>query len=275
MAPVLFHIGQVPVYGYGLMLLAAFVVGAALLTYELRQRSLDARVARDITALAILFGVAGSKALSLVDEGRAWSLLAWAGAWRDTMTWYGGLLAAMAAIFLYLRLRGLPVARIADAGAPALVLAYGIGRLGCHLAGDGDYGRPTDLPWGTRYDGGLVPPSRAFAGLPELVASFPNGVVPDDTPCHPTPVYEFLLAGLICAALLLWARRSHPEGSVFCLYLVLSSAARFGIEFLRLNPPIAFGLTEAQLIGAALGLIGLGGLAARRRRALRMRAAAA
>jgi phosphatidylglycerol:prolipoprotein diacylglycerol transferase len=181
----------------------------------------------------------------------------------------------MMAIFLYLRLRGLPLLRVADAGAPALMLAYGIGRLGCHLAGDGDYGRPTGLPWGTRYDGGLVPPSRAFSGMPEILAGFPSGVVPDDVPCHPTPVYEFGLAALICAALLLWGRRSPPDGSVFCLYLVLSSAERFAIEFLRLNPPVAFGLTEAQLIGTALGLIGLGGLVYRRARALEPKAAAA
>jgi len=147
------------------------------------------------------------------------------------------------------------------------MLAYGIGRLGCHLAGDGDYGRPTDLPWGVRYDAGLVPPSRAFAGLPDLLARFPGGVVPDDTPCHPTPVYELLLAMLICAALLVWARRSPPDGRVFCLYLVLSGAARFGVELLRLNPPIALGLSEAQCIALALALIGLAGLVHLQRRA--------
>lgn len=275
MAPILFHLGPLPVYGYGVMLLAAFVAGFVFLTYELRQSQLDPALARDITLLAILFGVVGSKALSLFDEGRLASAPSWLGAWRDTMTWYGGLLGAMAAIFLYLRLRGLPLARVADAGAPALMLAYGIGRLGCHLAGDGDYGRPTDLPWGTRYDGGLVPPSKAFAGLPEIVAMFPNGLVPDDTLCHPTPVYEFGLAVLACAALVMWARRSPPDGSVFWLYLVLASAERFAIEFLRLNPPVVLGLTEAQLIGTALGLIGLARLAQQGRRAVQTRAATA
>ena len=268
MAPILFHLGPLPVYGYGTMLLAAFVAGAVLCACELRRRAIDAHLARDITLIAIVFGVVGSKALSLFDEGRASSLPAWHGAWRDTMTFYGGLLAAVAAIFLYVGLRGFSVARIADAGAPAVMLAYGIGRLGCHLAGDGDYGRPTDLPWGVRYDRGLVPPSRAFAGLPDLVATFPNGRVPDDIPCHPTPLYELGLAVLICVALLMWARRSPVDGSVFALYLVLSSAARFTIELLRLNPPVAFGLTEAQLIAAALALIGLGGSVYLQRRSL-------
>lgn len=275
MAPVLFHVGPLPVYGYGVMLLMAFVAGVVVLTHELRRKQLDPRLARDITLLAIVFGVGGSKALSLFDEGRLASLPSWVGAWRDTMTWYGGLLAAMGAIVLYVWARGIPLARVLDAGAPALMLAYGIGRLGCHLAGDGDYGRPTDLPWGTRYDAGLVPPSRAFAGLPDLVARFPNGIVPDDTPCHPTPVYEFGLAALTCAALLMWARRSPPDGSVFWLYLVLSSVERFAIEFLRLNPPVALGLTQAQLVGAALGLVGLVGLAAQRIRAVQTRVATA
>jgi len=268
MAPILFYLGPLPVYGYGVMLLAAFAAGFSMLRHELRRRAIDPRIAGSITLFAIVFGVLGSKALSLLDESRASSLPAWLGAWRDTMTWYGGLLAAMAAIFLYLRLRGLPVARIADAGAPALMLAYGIGRVGCHLAGDGDYGRPTDLPWGVRYDAGLMPPSKAFAGIPELVARFPAGLVPDDTPCHPTPLYELALAVLICAALLIWARRTPPDGSAFCLYLVLSSAARFVVELLRLNPPGLFGLTEAQLISGALALIGLAGSVYLRRRSV-------
>lgn len=261
MAPVLFHVGPLPVYGYGAMLFLAFVAAVVVFTLELRRRRLDPRLARDITLIAIIFGVVGSKALVLLEQGSVASLPSWAGAWRDTMTFYGGLLAAGGMIALYLRVRGVPLAPMFDASAPALMLAYGIGRLGCHLAGDGDYGVPTDLPWGTRYDQGLVPPSRAFAGLPEIGARFPGGVVPDDTPCHPTPVYEFGLAALTCALLLACGRRRWPDGSVFWLYLVLSSAQRFGVEFLRLNPRGALGLTEAQLISAALALIGLAGLA--------------
>jgi phosphatidylglycerol:prolipoprotein diacylglycerol transferase len=268
MAPTLFHLGPLPVHGYGVMLLAAFAAGIGLLRHELRKRAIDPYIARDITLIAIVFGVLGSKALNLLDEGRVSSVSAWLGSWRDTMTFHGGLLAAMAAIFLYLWLRGLPLARVADAGAPALMLAYGIGRLGCHLAGDGDYGRPTDLPWGVRYDAGLVPPSKAFAALPDLVARFPGGLVPDDTPCHPTPLYELALAILICAALLAWARRAPPDGSVFCLYLVLSSAERFMVELVRLNPVVALGLTEAQWIALALAMVGLIGLAHLHRRSL-------
>jgi len=205
------------VYGYGLMLLLAFGAAVIVFSLELRRRQLDTRLARDLTLIAIIFGLMGSKALSLFGQGTVASLPSWAGAWRDTMTWYGGLLAAGGMIALYLRVRGVPLARMFDSSAPALMLAYGIGRLGCHLSGDGDYGWPTDLPWGTRYDQGLVPPSRAFAGLPEIAERFPGGVVPDDTPCHPTPVYEFGLAAFICAGLLACGRRQWPDGSVFWL----------------------------------------------------------
>jgi len=265
---VLLQVGPISVYGYGLMLFLAFVAAFVILALELRRKALDHQVARHVTLLAIVFGVAGSKALSLFDQGDVASLPAWLGAWRDTMTWYGGLLGALAAILIYLRLRGMRMLPVLDASAPALMLAYGIGRLGCHLAGDGDYGLPTDLPWGTRYDQGLVPPSQAFASLPDVAARFPGGVVPDDTPCHPTPVYEFGLAALACAALLAAGRRRWPDGHVFWLYLVLASAQRFSIEFLRLNPPVALGLTEAQLIALALGVAGFGGLARRPLRAL-------
>ena len=271
MAPVLLQVGPISIYGYGLMLFMAFVAAFVILTLELRRKLLDLHLARHITLLAIVFGVAGSKALSLFDQGELASLPSWLGAWRDTMTWYGGLLGALAAILVYLRLRAAPTLKVLDAGAPALMLAYGIGRLGCHLAGDGDYGLPTHLPWAARYDHGLVPPSQAFAGLPELVDRFPGGVVPDDIPCHPTPVYEFGLAVFAGAALLAAGRRQWPDGSVFWLYLVLASAQRFAIEFLRLNPPIALGLTEAQLIALSLGFIGLGGLARRHLRSLSAR----
>lgn len=271
MAPILLQVGPLSIYGYGLMLFMAFVVAFVILSLELRRKLLDLHLARHITLLAIVFGVAGSKALSLFDQGELASLPSWLGAWRDTMTWYGGLLGALAAILVYLRLRAAPILKVLDAGAPALMLAYGIGRLGCHLAGDGDYGLPTDLPWGTRYDHGLVPPSQAFAGLPEVAARYAGGVVPDDTPCHPTPVYEFGLGAIAGAALLAAGRRQWPDGSVFWLYLVLASAQRFAVEFLRLNPPVALGLTEAQLIAVALGLVGLGGLARSHLRSLSAR----
>ncbi len=259
MTPVLVTIGPLSIPSYGVMLLLAFLVGGVGLALELRRRAIDPHLARGIVLLAVVFGLLGSKALALVGQGAPQI----AAAWRDSMTWQGGLLAALMAISVYVRARGVSVARVLDAGAPALMLAYGIGRLGCHLAGDGDYGLPTDLPWGVRYDHGLVPPSQAFAGLPELVAQFPAGIVPDSVSCHPTPVYEFLGGVLGWLVLRAVARRRLPDGQLFTLYLVLAGASRFAVEFLRLNPRVALGLTEAQLLAAAMVVVGLAALVSR------------
>lgn len=259
MTPVLVSIGPLAIPSYGAMLLLAFLVGGVSLALELRRRSVDPHLARGIVLLAVAFGLLGSKALALAGQLTSHATPGLIGAWRDTMTWQGGLLAALAAIMVYVRARGVSIARVLDAGAPALMLAYGIGRLGCHLAGDGDYGLPTDLPWGVRYDHGLVPPSQAFVGLPEVVAQFPGGVVPDTTPSHPTPVYEFLASVLGWLVLRAVARQRLPVGQLFKVYLVLSGAARFAVEFVRLNPRIAFGLTEAQLLAAAMAMVGVVG----------------
>jgi len=196
MTPVLVTIGPLSIPSYGAMLLLAFLVGGVSLALELRRRALDPHLARGIVLLAVVFGWLGSKALALAGLLASHAAPGFTAAWRDT------------------------IARVLDAGAPALMLAYGIGRLGCHLAGDGDYGLPTDLPWGTRYDHGLVPPSQTFAGLPELLAQFPGAVVPDTTPCHATPVYEFLGGVLGWLVLRAVARRRLPDGQCFMVYWV-------------------------------------------------------
>ena len=118
-----------------------------------------------------------------------------------------------------------------------MALGYGIGRIGCQLAGDGDYGVPTDLPWGMAY---------------------PNGVVPTDEIVHPTPVYETLL-GVTSFGVLYSVRRSLESrpGLLFCLYLILSGASRYGVETIRLNPIVAWGWTGAQLFSLALIAAGI------------------
>jgi len=112
-----------------------------------------------------------------------------------------------------MRRHQLPLGIVAGAAAIPLTLAYGIGRLGCLLSGDGTYGRPTSLPWGM---------------------AFPNGVVPTSVPVHPTPLYEALAA--VAIATLLWAlgQRWTPP-AVFGAYLVLSGISRFLVEYLRIN----------------------------------------
>jgi phosphatidylglycerol:prolipoprotein diacylglycerol transferase len=122
-----------------------------------------------------------------------------------------------------------------DLAAPAVSVGYGVGRLGCLISGDGDYGIPTRLPWGM---------------------SFPNGLVPTTERVHPTPIYELLVALLIAAYL--WRRGAKPGaplplGQLTGEYLVLSGVARFLVEFIRINPRIYWGMSNAQV--ASLGSI--------------------
>jgi prolipoprotein diacylglyceryltransferase len=119
---------------------------------------------------------------------------------------------------------------------------------------------PTTLPWATVYSNGTYPPSVAFRDFPEIVKQYGvNGVVPDTIPVHPAPLYEFISCLLVF--LLLWVirKKTTRAGMLFSIYLVLSGIERFCIEFIRLNPRILFGFTEAQLIALALIVAGLAG----------------
>ena len=116
-----------------------------------------------------------------------------------------------------------------------LSVAYAVGRLGCLLAGDGTYGRPTDLPWGM---------------------AFPNGTIPTTAAVHPTPLYEALTAFAIAGLLLAVRHRWNPL-SVVGTYLILSGLARLMVEFLRTNEPAFLGLTQPQLWSIAVVAAGL------------------
>ena len=141
------------------------------------------------------------------------------------LVWFGGVVGGAAGVMLWARWRGFLERRLFDVAAPAVALGYAIGRVGCQLSGDGDYGRPTDMPWGMAY---------------------PDGAVPTTDIVHPTPIYETLAMGL--GAWALWvARDMFRPGVLFGFYLVLVGAERFLVEFLRRNEPVLAGLTEAQL----------------------------
>ncbi|HZY10044.1 MAG TPA: prolipoprotein diacylglyceryl transferase [Bacteroidota bacterium] len=259
MYPRLFTIGPFTVYSYGLMLGIGFIIASILLTKELKRKGLDPNMGSTITLLAVIFGITGSKLLYLFEH---WDFfiahpidMAFS---PGGLTWYGGFFLATFSIMLYTRKKRISFLKICDVAAPGLILAYGIARIGCHLAGDGDYGLPTDLPWAAVYSNGTYPPSAAFRDFPEIVKQYGiNGIVPDTIPVHPAPVYEFLInTGLF---FVLWGLRKKltSDGKLFMIYLMLSGASRLVIEFIRLNPRIFFGLTEAQLFSSVIVIVGV------------------
>jgi phosphatidylglycerol:prolipoprotein diacylglycerol transferase len=266
MIPKLFQIGPIPVYSYGLMLGISFIVASFLISSEFKRKKMDENVAVNITFLALIGGIIGAKLLYIIEE---WSyitslsvnkLFSTDGLFSaQGLTFYGGFILATIMIYIYVRAKKIPFLRVCDTAALSLAIGYGIARIGCHLAGDGDYGLPVSefaswVPWGTDYSVGTLPPSVAFRGT-EIAQKF-GGIVPDNTLCHPTPIYEFILAVIIFSVLWYYRKKFKIDGKLFFLYLILSGISRLLVEFIRLNPRFILGLSEAQLISIVLAAVG-------------------
>lgn len=255
MCPKLFEIGPFTVYSYGLMLGIGFIIASYLLSLEFKRKKIHTDLATEITLLALIFGIIGAKMFHLIETWDSFIQDPISEAFSaGGLTWYGGLILAVVAIWINSRRRKLPFLVIADSAAPALAIGYGIGRMGCHLAGDGDYGIPTSLPWGTDYSAGTYPPSLALRYL------YPDGNVPEGVLCHPTPIYEFILAVIILIFLWKIRKKDTTDGVLFMYFLVLHGFARFFVEFIRINPRLVLGLSEAQIISVILILIGMSGI---------------
>ncbi len=270
--PVLFSIGPLNIYSYGLMMGIGFLIANYVAAKEFERKGLGGNFAYQVTLLAVVFGIAGSKILSLMEN--------WGDFLKDPLamafspgglTWYGGFVLAAIAIYWATRRKHLKFSRVADALAPALIIGYGVARLGCHFSGDGDYGKPTTLPWGVNYSHGIVPPSVAFRGFPHIEHMFPGGVVPNNTLLHPTPIYEFFAGILIFYFLWKIRKKIGPDGKLFMIYLVLAGMERFFMEFIRLNPRLVLGLTEAQLVAAVLIAVGSFGFIRLNKQPLRLK----
>ena len=259
MYPELFKIGPFTVHSFGLMMAIGFIAASWLLTSELKRKGYDPNMGSTITLIAVIFGVAGSKILYLIED---WSRFV-----QDPLreafspgglTWYGGFFLATFAIWIYVRRKKIPFLAICDAAAPSLMIGYGIARIGCHLASDGDYGTPTDLPWGMIYSNGTYPPAIALREFPEMVQKYSvNGIIPNDIRVHPAPLYEFIASVFLFGFLWRLRKKESPNGKLFMIYLILYGIERFLVELIRLNPRLVFGLSEAQLISILLIISGI------------------
>lgn len=289
-----------PLYSFGLMVAVAIVTATALTRRELdrqyragqlppvtakekdekgRERAVKASPSVLVWTLMLMaagFGVAGSKLFHVLDFwdefvadplGMLFS--------PGGLTFYGGLLCAGVAIAWYLRCKGLPVARVADAAAPGLMIAYGIGRIGCYLAGDGDWGTCSSLAdkpaWLPRFLWSETFPRNILGVDPVAFNAEVRGeacAVAAPTGVFPTMLYEFAMTALLFGAL--WLVRKHPyrAGWLCSLYLVMNGLERFLIEIIRVNPIVFAGLSQSQLIALGLVAAGLVGLALTTRRAV-------
>lgn len=261
MIPTLFEIpifGGIPIHSFGLMMAIAFLTSSFVLKRLFKNAGINPEIAEQVILIAAIGGLAGSKLYYLLFEAfdrfvkHPWEMI-FSGA---GLTWYGGFVVAMIGIIYLVRKNKLPIVRTIDLISIPLPLGYGIGRIGCHLAGDGDYGKPWDGIFGTDYSRGVVPPSQAFYGT-EIAKNYPNGIVPDHTLVHPTPMYEAIISILIFFVLWQLNKKPKPAGFIISLYFILGGLERLGIEFLRINPEVLFGLSGAQVISMLLIIAGL------------------
>ena len=288
----------IPLFSFGLMVALAILVATAMTRVEVDRRyalgwmtSIRAKVKDakgrervqqvspshllwNMALMAAAFGVLGAKIFHIIDH---WDEFVQAPAAYifsgSGLTVYGGILVAGIAILWYAKHKGVHRGHLMDAIAPGLMVAYGIGRIGCYLSGDGDWGvcsqledKPAWIPgflWSETFP-------RAMVGMDPIAF---NAQI-RDTPCtlaspdgvYPTMLYEFALALVLGG--ILWALRKNPfkAGWLISMYGVFAGVERFLIETIRVNPEVAFGLSQSQWISVGFVVAGLIGLAITTRR---------
>lgn len=236
MYPVLFTIGDFEVTSFGVLVAIGALVGLWIFHRELRRSDLPAE-ALDAAIAGIVGGLAGAKLLWVFEhlgEERVVDLLVS----RGGMSWFGGFAGGVLAGLIVMQRKRLPKIPVLAAATPALAFGHLIGRIGCFLVGD-DYGRPSDLPW---------------------AVAFPQGLPPTTVPVHPTQLYEAIGLGILGWVLLRWRRHGVEDSVVLGRYLVASGALRFGIEFIRVNTRVLWGLSVAHLVSFAVIVVGIGTL---------------
>jgi phosphatidylglycerol:prolipoprotein diacylglycerol transferase len=245
MLPYLFHIGSFNVPTFGLMLWLAAVAGAIVVERAFKR----ARITGDamgMVGIAVVAGLVGAKLWHILDSPGEYQEIGWRVLWDSAgFAWYGGLVFGISALVLQGIRAKIGALRTLDLAAPAAAIGYGIGRIGCFLSGDGCYGvaiRPVHLLGFTFHPWGMA---------------FPHGLEPILVPVYPTPLYE-LGAGLLIGWWLWWRLgKPHAAGAILGQYLMLTGIARFLVEFIRRNPKVLWGLSNAQLASAGAVLAGI------------------
>jgi phosphatidylglycerol---prolipoprotein diacylglyceryl transferase len=229
------ELGPLTIQTFGLMFALAFLAAGALIARRLKEIGKPVDWAYEMGFAALFGGIVGSRLYFLVENWDSVSEDLLGNVFSGSgLVWYGGAIGGAIAVLLWARWRGFLGLALLDLAAPALALGYAVGRIGCQLSGDGDYGRPWDGPWAMAY---------------------PDGTVPTNQEVHPTPVYEALAMGF--GAWLLWQLRDRfRPGVLFALYLLYAGVERFLVEFVRRNEDVALGLTAAQLESLAMMLAG-------------------
>jgi phosphatidylglycerol:prolipoprotein diacylglycerol transferase len=225
------HLGPLTLQTFGICFALGFLAAAGVIARRFRELELPSEWTWELTFSVLVGGLVGSRLDYMIEN---WNkvhdhlfknLFSGSG-----LVWYGGVIGGAAGGVIWAHRRNWLGWQLADVASVPLALGYAIGRCGCQLSGDGDYGIHSTLPWAMAY---------------------PKGTVPTTVEVHPTPVYETLAMGIV--ALVLWQLRDRLTGGrLFALYLILAGTERFLVEFIRRNESVLAGLTLAQLFSIAM-----------------------
>jgi phosphatidylglycerol:prolipoprotein diacylglycerol transferase len=226
------HLGPLTLQTFGLCFALAFLAAGALVWKRFGELGRPHDWGYEMGFAALVGGLVGSRVYFLVQNysevkgdliGNLFS--------GSGLVWYGGAIGGALAVLAWAWWRDFLNLTLLDVAAPA----HALGRCGCQLSGDGDYGKPWNGPWAMAY---------------------PHGTEPTTVTVQPTPVYETLAMGV--GAWILWQLRERVRpGCLFALYLVYAGTERFLVEFLRRNTRDALGLTTAQLESLVMVIAGL------------------
>ncbi len=229
------HLGPLTLQTFGIAFAFAFLAAGALVGRRLQELGKPIDWAYELVLAALAGGIVGARLDFIIENYDSvkhdllGNIFSGAG-----LVWYGGAIGGAIGVALWAWRRGMLQLALLDLCAAPLALGYAIGRIGCQVSGDGDYGKAWDGPWAMAY---------------------PHGTKPIDTTVHPTPIYETLAMGLV--AYLLWRLRDrYRTGVLFCIYLVLAGVERLLVEFIRRNDHVLLGLTQPQLVSVVMIVVG-------------------
>jgi phosphatidylglycerol:prolipoprotein diacylglycerol transferase len=216
------NIGPVSLHSFGLAFALAFLAAGAVVGRRLGELGRPVDWAYELIFAGLVGGVVGSRVYYVVQNSAYDSSQIFSG---SGLVWYGGAIGGAIGVLAWAWYRDFLGLALLDLCAPALALGYAIGRIGCQLSGDGDYGKAWNGPWAMAY---------------------PDGTLPTTHKVHPTPIYETLAMGI--GVLILWHLRDRfRTGVLFAIYLLYAGTERFLVEFIRRNDHVFAGLTAAQL----------------------------
>jgi phosphatidylglycerol:prolipoprotein diacylglycerol transferase len=253
--PLEINLGPLPITGFGIAVLLAFVIAQIISQQELLRRGhqKESDAIPDLILACVIGTLVGGKLYYAGIVTQDWSTL-WG---RAGFVFWGGFIGSVIACWIVITRKKLSFPRFADVAGIAIAAGYSVGRTGCWAVGD-DYGKPWNGPLAVMFPEG-APASTAGNMNRVFGTPIPDGMSPDTVlAVHPTQLYETALGFVMFLILWRFRNHKHAEGWLFGMYLVLAGAERFFIEFFRAKDDrFAMGLTLAQFIAIGLALTGI------------------